>query len=114
MFTYVTYILPSLVLIPFLSSIVLLFCPGHNIHFIRKFGLFSSILVFLASLLLFLLFDRSSSRFQFVFDLVWIPSSNLNLSLGIDGISILFVLLSTLLMPLCLLASWDSITKHYK
>jgi len=114
MFTYVTYILPSLVFIPFLSSIVILFCPSHNTNFIRKFGLFSSVLVFLASLLLFLFFDRSSSRFQFVFDLVWIPSSNLNLSLGIDGISILFVLLSTLLMPLCLLASWDSITKHYK
>ena len=46
--------------------------------------------------------------------MAWIPSSNLNLSLGIDGISIFFVLLTTLLIPICLLASWDSVKKSYK
>jgi proton-translocating NADH-quinone oxidoreductase chain M len=62
------------------------------------------------------LFDRSTAKFQFVETFLWIPSSNLHFVLGVDGISLFFVLLTTLLVPLCLLGSWESVkvyTKEY-
>jgi len=114
MLSYSIYLLPILVVLPLIGVFVVLFYPSQNIHVIRKLGLFFSFSLFTVSLFLFVLFDRTCVKFQFVFDLIWISSSNLNLSLGVDGISIFFVLLTTLLMPICLLASWDSITKHYK
>jgi len=111
---YITDLLPSLVILPLLGSFILFFVPSKNINLIKQIGLFTSFLVFFLSLFLWLFFDRTYVRFQFVYDFVWISTSNLNFSLGIDGISIFFVLLTTLLIPLCLLASWNSITKSYK
>jgi proton-translocating NADH-quinone oxidoreductase chain M len=114
MFLYATYLLPTIIFLPVFSSLIILFFPSQNICVIRKLGIFSSFFVFIISLTLFLLFDRTFSGFQFIFDFVWVESSNLNLSVGADGISIVFILLSTLLVPLCLLSSWDNISKHYK
>jgi proton-translocating NADH-quinone oxidoreductase chain M len=65
-------------------------------------------------LLLWIFFDKEYARFQFVYDFAWIQSSNLNFSLGVDGISVFLVILTTLLIPLCLLASWDSVKTAYK
>ena len=107
-------LLPILVLLPIFGSIFLLFVSHKNVIFIRQFGLFISFLVFFLSLFLWLFFDCTYVRFQFVYDFIWVSSSNLNFSLGIDGISIFFLLLTTLLIPLCLLASWNSITKSLK
>ena len=108
------YILPTLVFLPIFSSILLLFLPNKNTNLIRSVGLSTSFLTFFISLFLWVFFDRSYPRFQFIFDFIWISPSNLNFSLGVDGISIFFVLLTTLLIPICLLASWTSITKFYK
>jgi NADH:ubiquinone oxidoreductase subunit 4 (subunit M) len=77
-------------------------------------GLSSSFFVFFCSLFLWIFFDKEYARFQFVYDFAWIPASNLNLSLGVDGISIFLVILTTLLIPICLLASWNSIKTNYK
>jgi len=52
--------------------------------------------------------------FQFVSKFLWIPTLNLNFTLGIDGISLFFVLLTTLLIPLCLLVSWKSVKINLK
>jgi NADH-quinone oxidoreductase subunit M len=59
-------------------------------------------------------FDNSSSRFQFVEAYNWIESSNIIFYLGVDGISLFFILLTTLLIPICLLASWDEIKFNEK
>jgi proton-translocating NADH-quinone oxidoreductase chain M len=59
-------------------------------------------------------FDNSSSRFQFVEAYNWIESSNIIFYLGVDGISLFFILLTTLLIPICLLASWDAIKFNEK
>jgi len=107
------YILPTLILLPILGSILILFLPNKKVNLIRSLGLFTSFLTFFISLFLWLFFDRNYFRFQFVFDFVWVSSSNLNFSLGIDGISIFFVLLTTLLIPICLFAFWTSVTKFY-
>lgn len=107
-------LLPLLILVPLKSALLLLFVSSQNFNFIRGSALWASLFTFVSSLFLWVCFDRECIRFQFVSDLSWISSSNLNISLGIDGISIFFVLLTTLLIPLCLLASWQSISKFYK
>ena len=109
-----TNLLPTIILLPIVGSFIIFFIPSTNVNLIRRLGLFISFLVFLISLFLWVFFDRNYVRFQFVYDFVWISSSNLNISVGVDGISIFFVLLTTLLIPICLLASWDSVTKLYK
>ena len=54
-------------------------------------------------------FDLSTPKYQFVEHFFSVPYSNINVFIGIDGISLFFVLLTTFLIPICLLASWDSI-----
>ena len=64
---------------------------------------------FAASLLLWFQFERGSASFRFLTSLPLLGSETLALRLGVDGISVLLILLSTLLTPLCILASWSSI-----
>jgi NADH-quinone oxidoreductase subunit M len=75
----------------------------------RWTALWTSIVVFVLSLLLWTKFDRSNGGFQFLETADWVPAIGLTYKMGVDGISVLFVLLSTALTPLCVLASWESI-----
>ena len=76
----------------------------------RWTALWTSLIVFVLSLVLWARFDGSEPGFQFVESAVWMPQWGITYKLGVDGISVLFVLLSTLLTPICILASWDTIT----
>ena len=69
----------------------------------------SSSLVFLVSLPLWILFDESTPAMQFVESHQWIASPSINYAVGVDGISLPLVLLTTLLTPLCVLISWTAI-----
>jgi NADH-quinone oxidoreductase subunit M len=75
----------------------------------RWTALWTSLLVFILSLVLWVKFDPSEAGFQFNEQFAWLPEYNVGYSMGVDGISILFVLLSTVLTPICILASWESI-----
>ncbi len=75
----------------------------------RYVALWTSLITFLLSLSLWVGFDRSTADFQFVEKSEWIPEFGVFYHMGVDGISVLFVLLSTLLTPLCVVASWRSI-----
>ena len=77
----------------------------------RAFGLASSTLTFLLSLRLFALFSATTTGFQFVEHASWIPEYGVNYFVGIDGISLLMVVLTTFLMPIALLASWNEISR---
>ncbi|MBM3559433.1 MAG: NADH-quinone oxidoreductase subunit M, partial [Alphaproteobacteria bacterium] len=72
----------------------------------RWIALWTSLAAFVISLALWLAFDTSTAGFQFVEKVDWIPEWNIAYHMGVDGISILFVLLSTLLTPICIIASW--------
>ena len=75
-----------------------------------KYGaLWTSLIVFLLSLKLWFGFDTSEAGFQFQEHLTWLPDFKVDYRLGVDGISVLFVLLSTALTPICILASWESV-----
>ena len=77
----------------------------------KNIALSTSIIVFLLSLLLWVYFDPSTAAFQFVEKVRWVKIGGFDVSyhMGIDGISLFFVLLSTLLTVICVLASWQSI-----
>ncbi len=75
----------------------------------RWTALWTSLLVFVLSLVLWVKFDPTESGFQFNEHVAWLPEYRVGYSMGVDGISVLFVLLSTLLTPLCILASWESV-----
>jgi proton-translocating NADH-quinone oxidoreductase chain M len=106
--------LSQLILTPLLGSILILFVESSNVYLSRNIALWTSLITFVYSTFFVVNFDKFSSQFQFVEKISWLPETNFNFYLGIDGISIFFVLLTTLLIPLCLLASWDSVTKNYK
>src|SRR5690242_6163007 len=80
----------------------------------RSIALWTSLIVFVLSLKLWVDFDPSSPDFQFVERAEWIPSFNIAYHMGIDGISLFLVLLSTFLTPICVLASWESVKYRVK
>ena len=77
-------------------------------------ALVTSVAVFLVSLLIWYNFDPTTADFQMVERVEWIPGSSIAYHVGVDGISMLFVLLSTLLTPICILASWDAVQTRVK
>jgi proton-translocating NADH-quinone oxidoreductase chain M len=105
-------LLPTLVLLPLVGSLVISFMPASSERAIKVGGLVISSLTFILSLFAWIFFDPSSTKFQFVYDAPWLGTSNIHLILGIDGISLFFVILTTFLIPICLLAGWKSIEKQ--
>ena len=80
----------------------------------RMIALITSLVVFLLSLYIWFNFDRTNPGFQFEEKSDWMPTLNIGYRMGVDGISMTFVLLSTLLTPVCILASWEAITVRVK
>jgi proton-translocating NADH-quinone oxidoreductase chain M len=109
-----SFLLSSIIILPVLGTLIILFIPNKEITYIKSIGLIFSLLTFILSLFLWIFFDKSTSKFQFVEEFIWIPSSNINFYIGIDGISLFFVILTTFLIPLCLLASWEAINTFVK
>jgi len=106
--------LSGLILCPVLGSIILLFIPNSRIRLIRLIGLCASFITFLYSLVLWIQFDPSTAKFQFVESLRWLPYENINFFLGIDGISLFFVILTTFLIPICILVGWSGMRSYGK
>ena len=75
----------------------------------RWTALWTTLIVLALSLVLWVKFDPREPGFQFNESLSWLPHYRIGYKMGVDGISVLFVLLSTVLTPICILASWDSI-----
>ena len=107
-------ILLCTLVLPLIGSFLLLITPFQNKAHLKSIVLNFSCLTFISSLFLWVFFDKSIGTFQFVDKFLWIPVLNINFPLGVDGISMFFVILTTLLVPLCLLASWNSIQTDLK
>jgi len=80
---------------------------------IRNVALLTTVFTFAVSLLIWIYFDNAETGFQFVEKAAWLDSG-ISYHMGVDGISMLFVILTTFLMPLCILASWESVEKRVK
>ena len=79
----------------------------------RWVAMWTTVMTFGASLVIWFWFNPSTAEFQFVEKKAWI-GSGINYHMGVDGISMLFVLLTTLLTPLCILASWEAISSRVR
>ncbi len=103
-------ILSSLILLPAIGALFLFFTKSdrENNITIKYVALFTSVVNFLISVYLWILFDQSTSEFQFVEDRVWIKGF-LNYKVGVDGISILFIILTTFITFLCIISVNNSI-----
>jgi NADH-quinone oxidoreductase subunit M len=75
----------------------------------RNVALLTACATFVMSLFLWFGFADGTAEFQFVERNEWLPGTGISYHMGVDGISVLFVLLSTFLTPICILAGWDSI-----
>ncbi|WP_193180379.1 NADH-quinone oxidoreductase subunit M [Nisaea sediminum] len=80
----------------------------------RYVALWTSLITFVISLLIWAGFDPTTADFQFVEKRDWLPDWGIGYHMGVDGISMWFVLLSTLLTPICILASWEAVQKRVK
>jgi NADH-quinone oxidoreductase subunit M len=107
-------ILSTLIFLPVLGALLILLISRSQENLVKLTALGVSIAAFVISIPLFTGFDKTTHKMQFGETHEWIPSLHINYSLGIDGISILFVLLSTLITVLCVLVSWNSIKTKVK
>ncbi|YP_008992353.1 NADH dehydrogenase subunit 4 (mitochondrion) [Salvia miltiorrhiza] len=106
--------LSGLILSPVLGSITPLFIPNSRIRPIRLIGLCASLITFLYSPVLRIQFDPSTAKSQFVESLRWLPYENIHFDLGIDGISLFCVILTTFLIPICILVGWSGMRSYGK
>jgi NADH-quinone oxidoreductase subunit M len=99
---------------PIAAAILLLLFPRGAASAIKGFGLFASLATFIVSLTILSGFREGVAGFQFVELRTWMPQWGIHYALGIDGISLWLVLLTTFLTPIVFLSSWNTIHKHPK
>jgi NADH-quinone oxidoreductase subunit M len=107
------HILSIVLLTPLAGLLVLLFIPSANARAIKLWANIISFVGFLVSLPLAFQFDAGKD-FQFVEKAAWIPSLGASYHLGIDGLSLLLVMLTTLIGFIAVLCSWNAITERLK
>jgi NADH-quinone oxidoreductase subunit M len=106
------HLLSILIFLPLLGIVPLLLVNSDT--FSRNWTLIITAVVALLSIRLITGFDTSTTQFQFAENYTWIESLNINYQVGMDGISILLFLLTTFIMPFCVLASWSYIKKRVR
>ena len=110
-------ILSLLTFLPLVGALFIFSIRGDNETVAlnaRSVALWTTGINFFLSLYIWFNFDPSTADFQFVEKVEWMPVLGLQYHMGIDGISMLFVLLTTLLSPICILASWEAIQTRVK
>src|SRR5664280_53659 len=94
-------VLSWVIFLPIAGAIGILFIQRKNEKLIKMTAFVLSVVVFLMCIPLFTNFDKTTPNMQFTEKFAWVPAFNINYAVGIDGISMLFVLLSALLTILC-------------
>ena len=110
------YLLSTVTFLPLVGVLFILMIRGETdvvARNTRNVALFTTTITFLLSLVIWFRFDPTTADFQFVEKHAWI-GEGIRYHMGVDGISMLFVILTTFLMPLCILASWDAIEHRVK
>ncbi len=105
-------LLSLLTFLPLVGCVVIMAVRGDEATVAsnaRWTALWTSLIVFGLSLILWVEFDRSDAGFQFVESIPWLPEFGVGYRMGVDGISVLFVLLAAALTPICILSAWQAI-----
>ena len=109
-------ILSIIIFLPLVGVLFILLNSGDEIKVKKtsfRVSLLTSLLVFIMSLFLWLQFDNTTKDFQFVENKKWIVDF-INYRVGVDGISILFVVLTAFITPICIVATYNSVTNRTK
>ena len=106
-------LLSCLIFLPVLGALSLLFMPRERAT-VRLVALLVSLFELFFAVPIIFLFDKSTFLMQFREQEHWISALNINYSLGLDGISVLFVLLTAFITVLCVLVSWESVQEKAK
>jgi len=106
--------LTLLVVLPLAGGAALLLTPRDRPGVTRQLALAFSLVTFVLSLALWWGFDASSAEYQFVERHSWLPDFGISYHLGVDGISLLLVVLTTFLTPIALLCSWESVEQRVR
>jgi NADH-quinone oxidoreductase subunit M len=110
-------ILSLVTFLPLVGALIVLTIKGDAAAVARNaryVALWTSLIVFLLSLVLWFEFDQATPAFQFVEKVEWLPAFGISYHLGVDGLSVLFVLLTTLLTPICILSSFEAVRTRVK
>jgi len=107
-------LLSTFLWLPIAGAIVLAFFPRAATGAVKVFGLAVSLATFVISLGVLRTWDDAKAGFQFVESMDWIPQWGIRYAIGIDGITLWLVLLTTFLTPIIFLSAWNSIHKHPK
>nr|AKM22538.1 NADH dehydrogenase subunit 4 [Cordyceps militaris]AOR87410.1 NADH dehydrogenase subunit 4 [Cordyceps militaris]AOR87419.1 NADH dehydrogenase subunit 4 [Cordyceps militaris]AOR87429.1 NADH dehydrogenase subunit 4 [Cordyceps militaris]QCX41987.1 NADH dehydrogenase subunit 4 [Cordyceps militaris] len=105
-------LLSSLLTIPLIGTILVSSLDSYKNTSIKSIALITSIINLILSLIIFILFNSSTNQFQYIQEHYNVQL--FDIYLGIDGISIYFILLTTIIMPIALLSNWDSIKENVK
>ena len=108
-----SHLLNLILWMPIIGVIGILFIPSAKASLIRLWSLINTALTLILSIILYLRFDTTIGGIQESFKIPWISSFNIFYSLGIDGISLPMILLTSLLFLICILSSW-TISKSVK
>jgi len=106
-------ILSLVTFLPLLGAVLMIFLPKEKASLHRYFALAFALVTFVVSLVLYFQFDGAIADPQFVEKAGWL-GYGINYHLGVDGISLWLILLTTFLMPIVILSSWTSIQKRVK
>ena len=110
-------ILSIVTFLPLIGVLFILLASGNNKsseHNCKMLAIWVSSFTFIVSLILYFGFDTTMAGYQFEEQVEWIAGSGISYHLGVDGISMPFILLSTFLTPLSILASWHSIKNRVR
>ncbi|MBW1645168.1 MAG: NADH-quinone oxidoreductase subunit M [Deltaproteobacteria bacterium] len=105
-------ILSAVLVLPLIGALVTLLLKGDGV--LKTWGLLVTLATAVVSLPLYTSFDPTTVKYQFAEVYHWFPALHLHYAVGVDGISVLLVLLTTLVMPLCILCSWTYIKVRFK
>ena len=107
-------VLSTLIFLPIISAMLLLIVRTNNNKFYFGYGLFISIITFLISVIMLQQFDLSLNEYQFKQTYKFFSINDIKYFVGIDGLSLMMILLTTILIPVCLAISFNSITFRVK
>ncbi|MGB4058316.1 MAG: NADH-quinone oxidoreductase subunit M [Alphaproteobacteria bacterium] len=110
-------LLSVMTFLPLLGVLIILTIRGEEAAVARNsrfMALYTSLFTLALAVYMFLKFDGGSADFQFVEKLEWLKPLGISYHMGVDGISMFFVLLSALLTPVCIISAWESVEKRIR
>ena len=107
-------LLSLMIFIPLLGMVAVLLLPRESEELIKRVALLFTLIPLALAVYLFISYDRSNGGTQYAVNAPWIPAFNIQYHIGIDGLSVTLLLLTALLGPICVIASWRNIEKGIK